>query len=282
MHGVQRELPAAGEGIGIADRRERGLKNLHMKSAAAASFRIFGLNDRRRSLFRVMLCSALGLSLLAGCASPYSASETLPSGNDAYTQMNAVAEKAQSEPYRISPDDELKIDVFFEPELSVASAKVDRAGDLTVPGIGPLKAEGKTSVELAAEIADSFRGRLLRDPKVTVSIINSSRQKVVVGGQVNRPGVYDVRRDTTLIEALALAAGETEIAKLESVVVYRTIDGQRMAAVFDAGAIMSGRSPDIPILSNDMVIVGYSANRAFWRNVRQAAPIFTVFRPLLD
>jgi len=90
-----------------------------------------------------------------------------------------------------------------------------------------------------------------------------------------------VRRDTTLIEALALAAGETDIAKLESVVVYRTIDGQRMAAVFDAGAIMSGKSPDVPILSNDMVIVGYSANRAFWRNVRPAAPIFTVFRPLL-
>lgn len=220
------------------------------------------------------------LAMLGGCASQYKADPSLPIGPEAYAIMAETSAKLDSRDYSITPDDVLKINVFFEPELSVESVRVDRAGRIALPGIGGVKAEGLTGEQLETLIADRLRGRLLKNPQVSVSVVASARQKVVVAGQVASPGVYDIRQDTTLVEALALASGESNVAKLDDVVIYRTIDGQRMAAVFDVAQIMSGVLPDPKIESNDMVVVGYSANRAFWRDFRQTVPIIALFRPV--
>lgn len=229
-----------------------------------------------------ILAALAVLAMLGGCASQYKADKALPVDQQAYSIMADASEKLASRDYAINPDDVLKVDVFFEPALSVESARVDRSGNISLPAIGTVQAEGLTGPQLASAIADRLRGNLLRDPRVSVSVVSSARQKVVVTGQVRSPGVYDIRQDTTLVEALALASGETDVAKLDDVVVYRTIDGQRMAAAFDVGAIMSGTQPNLKIESNDMVVVGYSANRAFWRDFRQTIPIFALFRPFVN
>lgn len=235
---------------------------------------------RQAVLPRILTCVA-GVGLVAGCAAPYKASPTIPAAAEAYAMMNGAAEQVKSGPYRISPEDTLSVNVFFEPDLSVANVKVDPSGQIALPGIGPMKAEDLTTTELANAIAGSLRGRLLRDPQVAVSVTSSARQRVVVTGQVQKPGVYEISLDTTLIETVARAGGETEIAKLDEVIVFRTINGQRMAARFDVAALMSGEQPDIPILGNDVVVVGYSSSRAFWRDLRQMVPVFALFRPLV-
>jgi polysaccharide export outer membrane protein len=78
-----------------------------------------------------------------------------------------------------------------------------------------------------------------------------------------------------------MAKGETEIATLEQVVVFRTINNQRMGAVFDIASIRRGQAADPVIQGNDLVVVGHSAARRFWRNVLTAAPLFNVFKPVL-
>ena len=69
---------------------------------------------------------------------------------------------------------------------------------------------------------------------------------------------------------------------MDEVVIFRTIDGQRMAARFDVNAIRSGAMDDPRILGNDVVVVGLSEAKAIWRDIRQIVPIVAVFRPLYN
>lgn len=228
-----------------------------------------------------LLAAVLGL-MLPACTPGYKPVASIPRGDVAYQVMGDSAAREETQPYRIGPDDTLSINTFFEPELSVASIKVDRSGQIAVPAIGSMIVENLTPGELAGKIENSYRGRLLVNPQVSVAVINSAARKVTVTGQVNQPGVYDVRAATTLLEALALARGESEIARLDEVVIFRSIDGQRMAARFDVSAIRNGAAADPRILENDLVVVGYSAAKGIWRDVRQSLPFFAIFRPLYN
>ncbi|MFN3944918.1 MAG: polysaccharide biosynthesis/export family protein [Allosphingosinicella sp.] len=193
--------------------------------------------------------------------------------------MAAPSETLQTQDYRIGPLDTVSVAVFQEPELSAEAIQVDAAGNITLPLIGSVAAAGRSASELAAVIADRLGARYLENPQVTVSVSGSVSQKVTVQGEVNQAGVYDIKGRTTLLEALALARGETRVAALQEVVVFRTVNGQRMGAVFDVRAIRSGQAEDPAIVGNDIVVVGYSQARAIWRDILQSAPILGLFRP---
>ena len=106
-------------------------------------------------------------------------------------------------------------------------------------------------------------------------------QKVSVQGEVTQPGIYPLTGPTTLLDVISMAKGETEVAKLQEVVVFRNVKGQRMGAVFNVASIRRGEAADPVIEGNDLVVVGYSAARRFWRDVVSTAPIFSVFRPII-
>jgi polysaccharide biosynthesis/export protein len=98
---------------------------------------------------------------------------------------------------------------------------------------------------------------------------------------VSQPGIYPLTGPTTLLDVISMAKGETDVAKLQEVVVFRTIKGQRMGAVFNVASIRRGEAADPVIEGNDLVVVGYSAARRFWRDVISAAPLLNVFRPVV-
>jgi len=100
-----------------------------------------------------------------------------------------------------------------------------------------------------------------------------------VQGEVIQPGSYEIQGPTTLLGALALARGESRVASLNEVVVFRTVNGQRMGAVFDVHSIRSGTAKDPEIVSNDLVIVGYSQAKSIWRDILSSVPLLNVFRP---
>jgi polysaccharide export outer membrane protein len=217
------------------------------------------------------------LALLQGCGGSYRADPAIPRGSAAREVITLAAQQIDTQDYRIDVDDTLSVNVFLEPDLSVASVKVDRSGEIALPALGSVKAEGLTVRELTDTISASLKGRYLRDPRVSVGVVSSSRDKVVVTGQVKTPGVYEMRTGMTLLEALAVASGETDVARLDDVVVYRTVNGERMAAAFNVGAMLSGTEPDLPLERNDMVVVGFSGNRAFWKAFRESAGVMALF-----
>ena len=81
------------------------------------------------------------------------------------------------------------------------------------------------------------------------------------------------------MEALALAQGPTRVAALDEALIFRTVNGQRMAARFNVREIGRGYAEDPEIQGRDVVVVGHSFIKAAWRDVLAAVPIFAVFRP---
>jgi polysaccharide biosynthesis/export protein len=218
--------------------------------------------------------------LISACAGP-NVSRSVPRGGAAYAIMPSYVGKAISNDYKIGPLDTLDITVFQEPDLSVKAIPVDASGKISMPLISGIQAAGRTTDELAREL----RQRLLQyyvHPDVTVVVASSVSQRVTVEGQVEQPGIYDIKGPTTLLNAVALAHGETRSAALREVVVFRIIDSRRAVAVFDLGRIRRGDDPDPEILGNDVVIVGYSNSKGLWRDLLQTAPLLNAFRFYAD
>lgn len=216
---------------------------------------------------------------LTACASGGSLGEGLPSGAAAYNVIPLASANRAPEDYRIGALDALDITILQEPELSTKMTQVDAFGNVNLPLVGDVKAGGKTAGELAKEVAAKYAQKYLKNPQVSVVVSKPVAQKVVVQGEVIQPGVYPIDGPTTLLGALSLAKGETQIAALNDVAVFRTVNGQRLGAVFDVMNIRRGKADDPEIRSNDLIIVGYSGSKRMWRDVLSSMPILNVFRP---
>jgi polysaccharide export outer membrane protein len=225
----------------------------------------------------------LAASLVGGCASGNFGDANVARGDAAYAAMAPAAGQSQVDrEYHIGPLDTLAISVYQEPEISTPAnspLQVDANGNITMPLIGSVPAAGKTAGELAAVIADRLSTKYLKDPQVNVAVASSVSQKVTVQGEVTQAGVYEIRGKTTLLEALAMAKGETRVAALSQVLVYRDVKGQRVGALFNVEQIRKGLVPDPELLGNDVVVVGYSKGKAVWRDILATTPLLGVFRP---
>ncbi|WP_241656585.1 polysaccharide biosynthesis/export family protein [Sphingomonas oligophenolica] len=173
----------------------------------------------------------------------------------------------------IGPLDTLGIDVYGVPSLSLET-KVDSSGRISMPVVGVIDARGMTSLELQRFIEDRLR-KYVKNPTVTVNVRSSVSQVVTVDGSVIEPGLFPVTNQTTLMRAIALAKGLSEFGKLDDVVVLRTVNNQRMAGLYNLGAIRRGVYPDPAIYANDVVIVGDSPSRRLFKSLVSLAPVLT-------
>jgi len=179
---------------------------------------------------------------------------------------------------RLGPLDKIRVTVFQVADLS-GEFQVDAAGNIQFPLIGMVAAQGKTPIELRDEVTRLLSARYLNNPDVQVAVVEQSQQTITVDGAVNEPGVLPIRGATTLMRAVALANGMTEDANPSRVLVFRTINGERMAAAFDLQSIRRAESADPPIYGNDIVVVDGNKNRRMWRDILQALPVLGLFRP---
>ncbi len=172
----------------------------------------------------------------------------------------------------IGPLDIVSIDVFGVPEFS-RKVQVDAGGRIAMPLIGTLDAGGKTAGELAAELRKALIGRYVRDPNVTVNIDSSVSQVVTIDGQVTEPGLYPVTNQMTLSRAIASAKGLTEFAKVDDVVILRSVNGRKLAGLYNLNQIRRGVYDDPAVYPNDLIVVGDSPQRRLFRDFIGLTPL---------
>ena len=116
--------------------------------------------------------------------------------------------------YKLQIEDSMRILVWGEPNFTSDHVVVDPNGDISVPQAGSMPAVGLT----VSELTDNIKKRLtkwLNDPKVQVTVDIFRKPKVSVLGQVNRPGLQEIKMGDKVMEAIASAGSFTEMAYLE-------------------------------------------------------------------
>ena len=214
--------------------------------------------------------------LLSACGGPRPTS--LPRGQAAYVVIPAPPEVMPAPILRpLQAGDSITVHVFREPDLGVEKAVLDELGVVQLPLLGQVEASGKTPGELARHIEQRLGQRYLRNPRVTVAVTGAIPRSVTVEGQVGAPGVFALSRNDTLLSTLARAGSPTQLGKLDEVMVFRSVNGQRMGAVFDVSRIRVGAAPDPQIVDGDVVVVGYSALRGAFRDFLSVTPLINLF-----
>ncbi len=126
---------------------------------------------------------------------------------------------------------------------------VDDTGSITLPLLGNMTVEGKSTAEAELEIETAYvDGGFYR--KINVIIV-AQEGEYFVRGEVKREGRYPVSGDLTLLQAIAAAGGYTDFARRSRVKVIH--DQQDMT--FDADEIEKGRAPDPVIRNGDIIVV---------------------------
>jgi polysaccharide export outer membrane protein len=124
----------------------------------------------------------------------------------------AVASTAGSTAdYTLGTEDRVNVLVFGAESFS-GEFTVDESGAIAIPLLGPVPAAGRSPRELETDLETRLRETYMRDPHVTVSVLEMRSHGVSVLGAVNAPGVHQVAGTATLLDVLAKAEGLSEAA----------------------------------------------------------------------
>lgn len=176
--------------------------------------------------------------------------------------------------YRIGTEDLLEIQVFGVDQLS-RTVRVNSLGNVSLPLIGTIAVGGLTAQECERLIAGKLSERFLQDPQVGVFIKEYTNQRVTIEGAVEKPGIYPMRGQTTLLRALALAGGQGRMSDMQEVMIFRRdADGGRSGQAYDVEKIRRGELDDPAVMNDDVVVVNRSPARAALRD--------SLFRDFID
>jgi polysaccharide export outer membrane protein len=223
--------------------------------------------------FVAVACLALAL---AGCArhKPIISTDSLTvvPGTTVLPSPERSDLVAADRPAFIGPLDTIAVEVFNIPDLN-REMQVDASGRIGMPLAGTIDVRGKTAEEVAHTIEAALRAHYVRNPQVVVNIKSSVSQVVTVDGQVVEPGLYPVTNQMTLMRVIASAKGLTEFARQDDVIILRTVEGRKMAGLYNIGAIRRGAYSDPAVYANDVVLVGDSPQRRMFRDFVSLSPL---------
>jgi len=178
--------------------------------------------------------------------------------------------------YRIGPLDTLEIRVLNVDELN-QTTQVSATGTIVFPLIGQITAASKTPNDLAKEISGALSTRFVKNAQVSIFVKQAISQKFTVEGAVNLPGIFDLVGDLTLLQAIATARGVQDTADVRNIVVFRTVEAKRRAAVVNLADVRKGKATDPRILPGDIIVVADSGSQRAWRRIIGATPLFMIF-----
>jgi polysaccharide export outer membrane protein len=181
---------------------------------------------------------------------------TTPMKAAGQAQKESAPPAEAADDYIIGASDVLNISVWGEPQLSgVVTVRPD--GKISTPLAGEVQASGQTPLQLQAQITEKLRG-FVENPVVTVIVQEVRSLQINVVGQVQRPGAFPLTKSMRVLDAIALAGGFREFAKVRNIYVLRTDDrGAQQMFPFDYKQVVKGRRPDqnIELMNGDTVVV---------------------------
>lgn len=170
--------------------------------------------------------------MLSACAVPFGSGQEAPA---------TIPPEMMTQ---IRDGDVITLTVYGEESLT-GDFQVDPSGNLNLPLLGQVKAQGKTQESLQDDIKQRLtEGKLFAKPYVTLDI--KAPQPIYILGEVNTPGSYPYQAGLDVLKAVALGGGYTPRAYEHEVLITRIVDGQKTK--LDGGK-------ETPLLPGDSITV---------------------------
>ena len=156
--------------------------------------------------------------------------------------------------YVIGADDQLKITVWKEPDLS-EMLPVRPDGKISLPLLNDIPAAGLTPLQLKDSITEKLK-KYISDPRVTVVVTAMNSQRVFVTGEVTHSGPMTLLPHMTVLQALS-QAGFTQFANLKAIYLLRTQHGRQDKIPFNYKEVVKGNHPEqnIQLKPGDTIVV---------------------------
>lgn len=214
---------------------------------------------------------------LGGCASNSSARKVTASAPlPAPDTTNASGAYEGASDYRLGAQDLIEVSVFGVQDLN-KTVRINSNGQISLPLVGSVMAGGRSIPELEADLAKLYADGYVRNAQVSVFVKEFTSQRITLEGAVVKPGIYPLTGKTSLLQAVAIAGGLDPLADLSGVVLFRQVDGQKMAAAYDMRDIRSGKTPDPPLYGDDIIVVEQSGSKTALRRFLDAVPALGLF-----
>lgn len=153
------------------------------------------------------------------------------------------------------PGDVFEVRVFGEEKLS-GKYQVGSEGAIRFPFLGVVEVGGKDSDAVATLIREGLIAReIMRDPHVSVFVVESNSRRISVLGAVAKPGTLPIVPGITVVQAVSTAGGFTPLASKDDTVVTRRVNGKLERYRIAVSDVSRGVKEDFPLRAGDIVFV---------------------------
>lgn len=188
---------------------------------------------------------------------------------------NAPIPASSTPEYRLGSGDVVRITVYQNPDLTLET-RVSETGVVSYPLIGQVRLGGQSISAAERAIADGLRnGNFVKQPQVTIAVLQVRGNQANVLGQVNRPGRYPLEvADMKLTDLLAMAGG-TSVTGADIVVITGTRNGKPYRAEVDLPTIFASqaRGEDVVIQNGDAIWVDRQPTVYIYGEVQRPGPM---------
>ena len=187
------------------------------------------------------------------------AGQTSPSAQPAQPSSTGVNNFGFSERhprYVMRPGDIFDIAFEYTPEFN-QTVTVQPDGYVALRDVGDLYVAGMAGPEVTQKLREAY-GKILNKPMISIVLKDFEKPYFIADGQVGHPGKYELRGDTTVVQAVAMAGGFLPSAKHSDVVLFRRVSDEWVESkVLDVKAMENSHnlSEDMHLRPGDMVFV---------------------------
>jgi polysaccharide export outer membrane protein len=160
--------------------------------------------------------------------------------------------------YKLGPEDQIGVFIEDEPDFSTATIKVSPVGRVTLPLVGEVEVVGLTIPQVTAKLTAEY-GEYIRNPRVTVSLLEAQSAKVGVLGEVGNPGVLVMSRPMRVLDVITQVGGISDLGSKSRVTILRQGAAGNYAP-FDVNVkrLLEGKgnsTDNVAIRNGDIIIV---------------------------
>lgn len=205
--------------------------------------------------FRRCLAALLLVTVFVGHARAQQPSVRVPSASS--VPPPAAMSVAPPANYLLTANDLVQIKVFQEDDMNW-TVRVTKDGSVVLPLVGTVAVARKTPDDLAAAVRERLLDGWLVHPQVSVTVLEFSKRRFTILGQVEKAGQIDFPDNATLnlLQAVGMAGGFTKNADPGRVYVKRTVGSKQLVLKVDARRMQrDARAEPFDILPGDTITV---------------------------